>query len=119
LGLIKRVGAFDAATEVGDKFFAVEWETGNISSTHRSLNKMALGLINDVLIGAVLILPTRALYRYLTDRVGSYEEIEPYFPLWRSIAVSSGFLGVMAIEHDTTDINSPRIPKGTNGRALI
>jgi Restriction endonuclease BamHI len=102
---------------ISDKYFALEWETGNISSTHRSLTRMALGLTNGALIGGMLILPTRALYNYLTDRVGNYREIEPYFPLWRSIKIDEGFFGVMAIEHDTTDKNSPRIKKGTNGRA--
>jgi Restriction endonuclease BamHI len=41
----KGPGPLDAAKPVGkNQFFAAEWETGNISSTHRALNKMALGL---------------------------------------------------------------------------
>jgi hypothetical protein len=67
----------------------------------------------------VLILPTRALYRYLTDRVGNYREIEPYFPLWSALPVKEGYLGVIAVEHDATSGDVPRITKGTNGRALI
>ncbi|MCJ7761705.1 hypothetical protein MUP59_11290, partial [Candidatus Bathyarchaeota archaeon] len=67
-----RPGPLDATMPVGTKTFAVEWETGNISSSHRAVNKMALGIISGVLIGGVLILPTRNMYKYLTDRVGNF-----------------------------------------------
>ena len=64
--------------------FAVEWETGNISSSHRSINRMALGMMEGRLSGGVLIVPSRpGLYDYLTDRVGNSQELEPYHPLWR------------------------------------
>ena len=33
--------------------------------------------------GGVLIVPSRAMYRYLTDRVGNVKELEPYYDLWR------------------------------------
>src|SRR6266498_1154163 len=42
-----RPGAFDAWIELTDDGFSpfvMEWETGNISSSHRALNKMATGL---------------------------------------------------------------------------
>lgn len=96
----KKPGPVDATLQVGEKFFAVEWETGNISSSHRALDKMALGIITDVLIGGVLVLPTRRMYHYLTDRVGNYEEIEPYFPLWRSLQCEEGLLAIAVVEHD-------------------
>ncbi|MGA1841038.1 MAG: hypothetical protein ACMUIU_10470 [bacterium] len=51
----------DATYIVGDRLFCVEWETGNISSSHRAINKMALGIIRDILIGGILIVPTRNL----------------------------------------------------------
>ena len=70
------------------------------------------------LIGGVLILPTRSMYRYLTDRVGNYAELEPYFPIWRAIPVEEGLLAVFAIEHDAVSRSVARIPKGTDGRAL-
>jgi len=44
-------GPFDATYKVREKLFAVEWETGNISSSHRAMNKMALGLLKGILIG--------------------------------------------------------------------
>lgn len=115
----KKPGPVDATLQVGEKFFAVEWETGNISSSHRALDKMALGIITNVLIGGVLVLPTRKMYYYLTDRVGNYEEIEPYFPLWRSLQCAEGLLAIAVVEHDAVSKDVPRIPKGTNGRALV
>lgn len=119
IATLKQPGPIDATYKVGQKLFCVEWETGNISSSHRALNKMALGIIKDMLIGGILILPTRKMYKYLTDRVGNFPEIEPYFDLWRSLNVTKGFLAVLAIEHDGVSDQVPRIPKGTDGRSLV
>ncbi len=118
IATVKRPGAMDATYQVKDKCFCIEWETGNISSSHRAINKMALGILKGILIGGILIVPTRNMYRYLTDRVGNLTELEPYFPLWRSLKVKEGFLAVMAVEHDAVSRSVPRIPKGTDGRAL-
>jgi len=115
---LKKPGPVDATCKVGNKLFCVEWETGNISSTHRALNKMALGMLEGLLIGGALILPTRARYKYLTDRVGNFPEIEPYFPLWKALPVEEGLLAVVAIEQDAVSKSVPRIMKGTDGRAL-
>lgn len=113
-----KFGSLDASRPVGNKQFCLEWETGNISSSHRAMNKMALGLLRGVLIGGVLILPTREMYKYLTDRVGNLAELEPYFKLWASLPIENGLLAVVAIEHDGVSKDVPRIPKGTDGRAL-
>jgi len=112
-------GKIDAVFEVEGRFFAVEWETGNISSSHRAINKMAIGLLKGKLIGGILVLPTRKMYSYLTDRVGNFAEIEPYLDLWKSLNIEEGILAIMKVEHDDVSKNVPRIPKGTNGRALI
>ncbi len=118
IATVKRPGPMDATYKVGNRLFCVEWETGNISSSHRALNKMALGILKKVLIGGILIVPTRSMYKYLTDRVGNFKELEPYFPLWKSIKVEDGFLAVIAVEQDAVSKNVPRIGKGTDGRAL-
>ena len=116
----KRPGRLDAVKTLDDgRLFVVEWETGNISSSHRALNKMAVGLLEGSLLGGILILPSRAMYRYLTDRIGNFRELEPYFPLWRSLRVREGVLAVIEIEHDGTSKDVPRIRKGTDGRALV
>ena len=115
----RRPGPMDATHKVGDRLFCVEWETGNVSSSHRAINKMALGILNRTLIGGALIVPTREMYKYLTDRVGNFPEIEPYFPLWKALCVEEGLLVVIAVEHDGVSNFVPRIEKGTDGRALV
>lgn len=112
-----RPGPLDAALELSDgTFFAVEWETGNISSSHRALNKMCLGLLNGMLSGGVLILPSRGFYQYLTDRIGNYLELKPYFPVWQQLSIN-GFLAIFEIEYDALDDGVPLIPKGSDGMA--
>jgi hypothetical protein len=91
---LKRLGKLDAVLYSGRGPVAVEWETGNISSSHRALNKMALGLLNGTIAAGVLIVPSRKLYRYLTDRIEHDR--------WRSGCESRtlGSLGNLACEID-------------------
>jgi Restriction endonuclease BamHI len=114
----RRFGKFDAVLDTAYGPVVVEWETGNISSSHRSLNKMALFLLEGRIAAGTLIVPTRALYTYLTDRVGNMQELEPYLELWKSIPCKNGILEIVAIEHDATSKNVARITKTTAGRAL-
>ncbi|MGA3290063.1 MAG: hypothetical protein ABSD42_07495 [Candidatus Bathyarchaeia archaeon] len=114
----KAPGKVDALLRIdGVLPFVVEWETGNISSSHRALNKMCIGLLDKKLSGGILVLPTRKMYNYLTDRVGNFAEIEPYLDLWKSLNIGNGFLGIITVEHDNVSRDVPRIPKGTDGRA--
>lgn len=114
-------GPIDATFFIHSKsqYFALEWETGNISSSHRAINKMALGILKGHLAGGILIVPTRDLYQYLTDRVGNYRELMPYWRIWKALKIKRGFLGVIAVEHDYANTLVPRITKGTDGRSLI
>jgi len=118
IATVKRPGELDAVLETSFGPFAVEWETGNISSSHRALNKMALGLLKGKLIGGTLVVPSRSLYKYLTDRVGNFAELEPYIDLWKSIPCKNGLLQIIVIEHNAISTDVPRIEKGTDGRAL-
>ncbi len=113
-------GKIDAAYQTNSGLFGFEWETGNISSSHRAINKMALALYKKVMVAGVLVLPTRNMYQYLTDRIGNFPELQPYFPLWRSLnaTIKEGLLEIIAIEQDETRLDIPRITKGTDGRAL-
>lgn len=101
--------------------FAVEWETGNISSSHRAINRLGLGMQEERISGGVLVLPTRDLYRHLTDRIGNFQELEPYLDLWRRWDGEPGFhyLAIATVEHDGLNPAVPYIPRGTDGRALI
>ncbi|CAM4447889.1 PDDEXK family nuclease [Paenibacillus tarimensis] len=111
---------FDSSYSLGnDKFFAIEWETGNISSSHRALNRLILGILDGVLEGGILVLPSRNMYQYLTQRTGNFKELEPYFPVWDKLAESmeSGILLIIEIEHDGVSEHIPPLPKGKDGRA--
>ena len=112
-------GRVDATKILDNDLFAFEWETGNISSSHRSVNKLVLGILRGIFLGTALVLPSRKLYPYLTDRIGNYEELEPYFDVWRAVDIQEGFLAIFVIEHDAVDSSVPTITKGTDGRALI
>jgi len=88
----------------------LEFETGNISSAHRSMNKLKIGLLVNELDLAVLMMPVKALSFYLTDRVSNYEELEPYFKLLGDIP----FI-VFGFDADQYSINVPLLPKGKDG----
>ena len=114
-----RPGNMDAAYYCDEGIVCLEWETGNISSSHRSLNKMCLGLLHGAIKAGILVVPSRALYPYLTDRIGNIAELEPYFPVWSATPCEEGILEIVVIEHDATSDTVPRIPKGTDGRAQV
>lgn len=121
---ISRPGSFDVRRSFDlDSIppFVVEWETGNISSSHRAMNKMTMALQEGRISGGALVLPSRRMYRHLTDRIGNYQEMEPYFDFYRrsSATVENGLLEIIEIEHDAESTDVPIIGKGTDGRALI
>ena len=110
-------GDIDAAKMFDQGLVVVEWETGNISSSHRAINKMALGLVAGKCVAGVLVVPNMRLAQYLTDRIGNIEEIRPYLPMWQNLAVNEGVLELVVIEQDADSVNVPKIPKGKDGRA--
>lgn len=112
-----RPGGIDAVFDAKAGAVAMEWETGNISSSHRALNKLAIGLIRGSLVGATLVVPSRKLYKWLTDRVGNFQELLPYLDLWRAIPCENGVFEIVVIEQDAESHDVPCIPKGTDGRA--
>ena len=117
IAVAKQPGKLDAVMYASFGAVALEWETGNISSSHRALNKMALGILKGVLACGILVVPSRKFYAFLTDRVGNYDELVPYLDLWRAIP-GSGVLEIVVVEHDAISPGVPRIGKGTDGRAL-
>lgn len=113
-------GKVDALKLLSDgRQFAAEWETGNISSSHRALNKMCMGILEGHLAGGVLILPDRELYQYLTQRIGNYRELAPYFPVYRHLKAVQGFISVFAVTFDQTSSKVALIPKGLDGNSLM
>ncbi len=100
---------------------AIEWETGNISSSHRSLNKLSILLSENIIQAGVLILPSRNLYEHLTDRIGNIGELSPYLDMWKSTgnSVRKGLLAIVVVEHDelTDDPDFPYLKMGNDGRS--
>ncbi len=70
------------------------------------------------LIGGFIVVPSDNLKKYLTDRIGNIGELRPYLSLWSSIPIKEGVLRIVVVEHDATSFDVPKIPKGTDGRAL-
>jgi hypothetical protein len=112
------LGDFDAVLPGPEKPIVVEWETGNISSSHRSMNKLTMLVSDGVISAGVLAVPSRRLYVYLTDRIGSIKELEPYFGLWKSVPCEAGVLEIIVFEHDAESKSVKKIPKMTAGRSL-
>jgi hypothetical protein len=118
LGSVLDCGELDAMKLTPAGCIAFEWETGNISSSHRAINKLLLTLREGGLLGGFLVVPSRALYQYLTDRIGNIAELKPYFSLWKSIRGAAGGLRIVVVEHDAESFDVPKIPKGRAGNAM-
>lgn len=115
-------GDFDLVTIApGGTHVAIEWETGNISSSHRSMNKLAIALGTGKVQAGVLIVPSRDLYEHLTDRIGNIGELSGYISMWKDLEarVARGLLAISIVEHDvlTDDLIFPYLPTGHDGRA--
>jgi len=121
--LNESVGDFDFWFKSNDEFrVVVEWETGNISSSHRSINKMCLALMAGLADAAVIIVPSGMLAPHLTDRIGNIRELQPYFNLWKAVAhrVGKGLLAFIEVEQDeTVNTHDLRdfIPSGSDGNS--
>lgn len=111
-------GDLDALKITPEGYIAFEWETGNISSSHRALNKLFLTMQETDTLGSFMVVPSNRLKVFLTDRIGNIGELEPYFPLWRNLTGIRGALRIIVVEHDAESFAVPKIPKGTDGRAL-
>lgn len=117
-----KFGQFDFMTTGPDGLkIAIEWETGNISSSHRSMNKLAIALANRLIDVGVLIVPSRSLYEHLTDRIGNIQELSGYLEMWHGLGASihSGVLAITVVEHDelTDDPIVPYLVMGKDGNA--
>ena len=117
-GGVIRTGDLDALLKTRQGYVGFEWETGNISSSHRAINKLLLTLLSGGLVGGFLVVPSDELKVYLTDRIGNIGELRPYFSLWQRTKISQGALRIVVVSHDATSRRVPRIPKSTAGRAL-
>jgi Restriction endonuclease BamHI len=120
--ITSQFGDFDFVTTTSSgTHVVIEWETGNISSSHRSLNKLAIALTTGHVQAGVLILPSRELYEHLTDRIGNISELSGYLAMWKALEarVERGLLAISVVEHDhlTDDPAHPYLPSGNDGRS--
>lgn len=115
-------GGFDfMAMAANGTRIAIEWETGNISSSHRSMNKLTIALSGGLVEVGVLIVPSRALYEHLTDRIGNIGELSGYLAMWEGLksVVERGLLAITVVEHDhlTDSEEIEYLAVGGDGRA--
>ncbi len=121
--LNESVGDLDFWFQTNEGFTtAVEWETGNISSSHRSLNKLCLALMGGLIDAGVLVVPSLKLYPHLTDRIGNIRELQPYFYFWNQFGtlVDRGLLAVVEVEYDELQSCTDQrefVPMGTDGNS--
>lgn len=110
--LSEKGGPIDVYKAFGNNSFHVglEFETGNISSAHRSMNKLSLGVHNGELHLAVLMMPMHRLSYFLTDRVSNYEELKPYFSL-----VSDRPFIMIGFDVEAYSSTVPLVAKGRDG----
>ena len=110
----KKGGPIDVYKEFTDNTQKIsaglEFETGNISSAHRSMNKLCMGIKKGEVDIAFLMMPVHNMSYFLTDRVSNYEELEPYFPLLEEYPFV-----VFGFNADKYDSNAPLLPKGQDG----
>lgn len=115
-------GNFDFLTTTQDGLkVAIEWETGNVSSSHRAMNKLAIALKAEIIQAGVLIVPSRDLYLHLTDRIGNISELSGYLEMWQGLKtnIKRGLLAITVVEHDvlSDDPAIPYLSAGNDGRA--
>jgi len=116
--LDERLGDLDLVLKGPVMPIAVEWETGDISSPHRSINLLALLLKAQAISAGVLVVPSRRLCLHLPDRIGYIDEMMPYFAFWRSVRCREGVLEIVVIEQDAENRSRPRTPAVADGTAL-
>ena len=111
------MGNLDAIKQTRGVTIGFEWETGNISSSHRAINKIFHAMLKGGIIGGFLVLPSENMRRFLTDRIGNITELREYFPVWQAIAFPQGVFRILVVEHDELDQTAPLIPKQKDGNA--
>lgn len=116
-GDVLTTGDLDALFLNDGHYVGFEWETGNVSSSHRAINKLLDGITRGTLQGGILVVGMREMARYLTERVGNFEELSPYFEFWKRYPVPEGILRIYGVTFDELNPEVPYIPKRTDGRA--
>jgi len=106
-------GAIDHFKVIDGLRVGVEWETGYVGSTHRTVNRLLRGIIEGVIEAGILVVPDRALQMHCTDRSANFEEFEGYMAMWELILIllRHGHLEVIVVSYDRLDPSVPYLPK--------
>jgi hypothetical protein len=109
-------GPVDAFRNEDGLRVCLEWETGNVASSYRVLLKMMKALTFGQIDVGFLIVSNKDFARYLTDRVGTEEEIAWTFEMLPHL-FKHGHIEVLVMEADALDSRAPLIPKQVVGNA--
>lgn len=109
------MGNLDALLDTDEGLIGFEWETGNISSSHRAINKIFHAMLKGGLLGGILAVPAQSMRQYLTDRIGNITELREYFPVWNAICVEEGMFRIYVVQHDELSEDVPIMGKLAGG----
>ena len=84
----RKLGRLDAVAQGPSGPIVVEWRTGNVSSIHLSLNRLALLSLSGTIAAGTLVVPSRGR---------NIEELKFCFPLWRSVPCEKGVIEIVVI----------------------
>lgn len=90
-------------------YIGFKWGIGNITLSHRAINKLLLTIQTGGLLGGVLVVPSDNLKTFLAEHIGNIEELRPYISLWRSIPIKEGGFRIEVVEYDATSLDVSRI----------
>lgn len=103
-------GNLDAALYICKAgYIGFKWGIGNITLSHRAINKMLLIIQTGDMLGGVLVVPSDNLKTFLAEHIGNIEELRPYISLWRSIPIKEGGFRIEVVEYDATSLDVSRI----------
>lgn len=117
-GEAEMAGPVDAYHEREGLRLCVEWETGNVASSYRVVLKMMDALVEGKIDAGLLIVSDKRLARYLTDRIGTYDEIAWSLRMLRKL-FQRGYIEVVVMDADRIDTRVPLIPKQASGMGHV
>jgi len=113
-----RPGPIDAYKEMDGFRMALEWETGNVASSYRVILKLMKALVEGRIDGGILIVSSKRIARYLTDRIGTHDEIAWALEMLPKL-FRHGHIEILVMDADRIDSRVPLIPKLASGMGRI
>jgi hypothetical protein len=93
----RALGYFDAVLPGPEKPVVVEWEAGDVSSSHYSMNKLTMFVSSGIISAGVLVVSSRRFYVRSGDRAGNFRELDAYLGLWKSVPCGAGVLELIVV----------------------